>query len=152
MAIELIDVDDMKIGRGTGKRVGGKKYHKYIIALEKAKLVPFLKESLEKQGTIRLKTKDIVRELGGDFASKHSTSIYWGLKYILFHEGIVVTTGKHVDGDDVLVMREGTPEDKLPDSLTKGRFKEGEEPESEEPESEEPTEESEPGEEEDDDK
>ena len=133
MAIELVDVDDMRTGRGTGKRGGGGKYHKYTVAIEKAKLVPFLKESIKDKGTIRLKTKDVIKELGGDFASRHPTSIYWGLKYVLFHEGIVVITGKHVDGDEVLVMRMGTPEDKLPDSLTKGKeMKEGEEPESEE--------------------
>jgi hypothetical protein len=87
-----------------------------------------LKESIEEKGTIRVKNEDIKKEMGSEFAKKHGTSIYWGLKYVLFQEGIWVTTGKHNDGSDVLVMRSTVPEDKLPDSLTKGdKEKEGEE-------------------------
>jgi len=126
MAIELIEVDEMRTGRGGGKgKVKGQKYAKYRLAVQK--IVPFLKENIEKKETIRVKVDDLKKEMGKDFTSKHATSIYWGLKYSLFQEGIWVTTGKHTDGSDVLVMRDALPEDKLPDSLTKGVNKEGDE-------------------------
>lgn len=127
MSIQLVEPDDMRTGRGGGKgKVKGQKYAKYRLAVQK--IVPFLKESIKAKETIRVKTDDIKKEMGKDFTSKHTTSIYWGLKYSLFQEGIWVTTGKHTDGSDVLVLRDATPEDKLPDSLTKGSVgKEGDE-------------------------
>jgi hypothetical protein len=118
MVIELVEQNEMRTGRGGGGGKGAGKYSKYRLAIQK--IVPFLKESIEANGTIRAKTEDIKKEMGGEFAKRHGTSIYWGLKYSLFHEGIWVTTGKHNDGSEVLVMRDATPEDKLPDSLLKG--------------------------------
>ena len=110
--------EEIRKRRGGGTRGNGKKYTKYKLAIQK--IVPFLKENIEKKETIRLKSEDIKKEMGGEFAKRHATSIYWGLKYALFQEGIWVTTGKHTDGSDVLVLRDATSEDKLPDSLTKG--------------------------------
>lgn len=118
MTIPLVQVEEMRTARGGGRGKGAGKYAKYITAIQKS--VPFLKESIEKKGTIRVKSDDIKKEMGGEFVTRHSTSIYWALKYSLFQEGIWITTGKHVDGSEVLVMREATPEDKLPESLTKG--------------------------------
>lgn len=118
MPIQLVEAEAMKVGRGGGGKAKGEKYAKYRLTIKK--IVPFLKENIEKTETIRVKTDDIKKEMGGEFAKRHATSIYWGLKYALFHEGIWVTTGKHTDGSDVLVMRDATPEDKLPESLTKG--------------------------------
>lgn len=121
MVIELVEVTEMKIGRGGGGKTKGEKYSKYRVTIQK--IVPFLKENIEKKETIRLRVDDIKKEMGNDFAKKHATSIYWGLKYSLFQEGIWVTTGKHNDGSEMLVMRTATSEDKLPDSLTKGNEK-----------------------------
>jgi hypothetical protein len=122
MTIQLVDADAMKTGRGGGGKAKGQKYAKYRLAIQK--IVPFLKENIKANGTIRAKTEDIKKEMGSEFVTKHTTSIYWGLKYSLFQEGIWVTTGKHTDGSDVLVMRLALPDDKLPESLTKGGDKE----------------------------
>lgn len=129
MPIQLVEVDEMRTGRGGGGKAKGQKYAKYRLAIHK--IAPFLKENIEAKETIRVKTDDLKKEMGGEFATKHATSIYWGLKYTLFNEGIWVTTGKHTDGSDVLVMRSATPEDKLPDSLTKGGEKGDNDKESE---------------------
>lgn len=118
MAIQLIEPDAMRIGRGGGRGKSAGRYSKYKIAIQK--IVPFLKENIEKTETIRVKVDDLKKEMGGEFVKRHETSIYWGLKCSLFQEGIWVTTGKHNDGSAVLVMREATPEDKLPESLLKG--------------------------------
>lgn len=117
MAIELIDVGQMRVGRAGGRKGSGERYPKYKVAVQK--ILPFLKDSIQDKGTIRVKTEDIKKELGGDFANKHATSMYWGLKYVLFQEGVWVSTGQHTDGSDVLIMRSATEKDVLPDSLTK---------------------------------
>ena len=118
MAIPLVEAEEVRTGRGGGK-TKGEKYGKYGIAIQKT--VPWIKEQIagSKDGVIRIKTVDLSKEMGGDFAKKNPTSIYWGLKYVLFNEGIVVDTGTHKSGDKLLVMRLGTEEDKLPPSLQK---------------------------------
>lgn len=127
MAIELVEPDEMRTGRGTGRKASGEKYPKYKVAI--AKTVPWLKEQIAEKGTIRARTSDIAREMGQGFAGKHNTSMYWGLKYALFHEGIHVSNGKTTEDEPVLVMRATTPEDKLPPSLDK--FDKGKATESE---------------------
>ena len=120
MAIPLVEAEEVRTGRGGGK-TKGEKYGKYAIAIQKH--VPWIKEqiSTSKDGTIRIKAADLGKEMGGDFAKKNPTSLYWGLKYVLFNEGVVVDTGTHKSGDKLLVMRLGTEEDKLPPSLSKYR-------------------------------
>lgn len=119
MPIDLINDKDVKAGRGTGKKPRGigKKYENYRLAIEN--IVPFLKENLEKSknGIIRIKTNDIVKEMGDKFEHKHSTSIMWGLKFTLFNEGIMVRSGKHNDGDNLLIMTKRKENDTLPPSL-----------------------------------
>jgi hypothetical protein len=118
MAIPLVEADEVRTGRGGGK-TKGEKYGKYAVAVEKQ--VQWIKDAIgqSKDGSIRVKAVDLAKEMGGDFAKKNPTSIYWGLKYVLFNEGIVVDTGTHKSGDKLLVMRLGTEEDKLPPSLSK---------------------------------
>ncbi len=115
--IPLVQADDVRTGRGG--RTKGEKYGKYQIAIQGS--VPWIKEAISKSkdGTIRIKTTDLAKEMGGDFPKKNPTSIYWGLKYTFFHEGVVVDTGTHKSGDKLLLMRLATEDDKLPPSLSK---------------------------------
>lgn len=117
MDIKLFEAEDMKTGRGGGKRGTGEKYAKYKSAV--APHVAFLKEGIAaaKDGSIRVRVTDLAKAMG--MTGKHETSIYWGLKYTLFAEGIVVTTGQTKDNEPVLVMREKQEGDVLPASLTK---------------------------------
>lgn len=117
MDIKLFDADEMKTGRGGGKRGSGEKYGKYKSAI--APHLEFLRSGIEdsKDGTIRVKVEDLAKAMG--MPGKHETSIYWGLKYVLFSEDIVVTTGKTKHDEPVLVMRTKVEGDKLPDSLRK---------------------------------
>lgn len=118
MSIPLVEAEEVRTGRGGGK-TKGEKYGKYAIAIQKH--VSWIKDQIatSKDGTIRVKAADLGKEMGGDFAKKNPTSLYWGLKYVLFNEGVVVDTGTHKSGDKLLVMRLGTEEDKLPPSLSK---------------------------------
>lgn len=120
MTLLPVDINEIRTGRGGG-RGKGTKYGKYANAI--APYIDQLKELIEesKDGLVRLKSDDVKKQMGGEFTTKHPTSIYWGLKYSLFQKGIWVTAGKHISGSDLLVIRETTPEDKLPDSLTKIR-------------------------------
>ena len=117
MGITLVEAEEVKTGRGG--KTKGEKYGKYAIAVQKH--VNWIKDQIStaKDGVIRVKATDFGKEMGGEFAKKNATSLYWGLKYVLFNEGIVVDTGTHKTGDKLLIMRLGTPEDTLPPSLSK---------------------------------
>lgn len=82
-------------------------------------LVPYLKEQIEKaeDEVIIIKSKDIANIMGINFENKKPVTIYWGLKYSLFYQGICVETRTHRDGDKVLTMRMRTNDDELPESL-----------------------------------
>lgn len=117
MSIPLVEADDVRTGRGG--KTKGEKYGKYAVAISKS--VPWIKEEIEKSkdSVIRIKNSDIRKEMGGEFIKKNDTSIYWGLKYVLFQEGIVVETGTHANGNKLLLMRLANDNDRLPLSLSK---------------------------------
>jgi hypothetical protein len=114
--IPLVSVEEVQVGRGKTK---GEKYGKYAqaIAPNVRWLLDRIRESPD--GKIRVKVKDIAKVMGTDFEKKSDTAIYWGLKFVLFHEGIVVDTGTAKDKGKLLVMRQAAPDDKLPPSLAK---------------------------------
>lgn len=117
MAIELVEASEVS-GRGAG-RTKGEKYTKYAVAIHKS--IPWIKEEIgkAKDGIIRVRNEDIRNAMGGEFVKKNDNSVYWGLKYILFQEGIVVDTGTRVGGDKLLIMRLANDDDRLPPSLSK---------------------------------
>lgn len=117
MELQLFEPEDMKTGRGGGKRGTGERYTKYTSAI--GPHVTWLREQItgSKDGTIRVKVADLAKAIG--MTGKHETSIYWGLKYALFQNGVVVATGKTKDDSPVLVMREKKEGDTLPASLVK---------------------------------
>ena len=117
MVVPLVSIEEVQTGRGG--KTKGEKYGKYAQSI--ANDVPWLKDKIEESPDkkIRVKSKDIANAMGPEFAKKSDTAIYWGLKFVLFHEGIVVDTGTAKDKSKLLVMRTATPEDKLPPSLAK---------------------------------
>ncbi len=117
MAIELVEAEEVRSGRGG--KTKGEKYGKYAVAIQKH--IPWIKEQIggNPEGVIRIRAADMGKEMGGEFVKKNPTSIYWGLKYVLFQEGIVVDTGTHKTGDKLLIMRLGKEDDRLPQSLAK---------------------------------
>lgn len=117
MAVPLVSIEEVQTGRGG--KTKGEKYGKYAQSI--AKDVMWLKDQIAESPDkkIRIKVRDMANAMGGDFVKKSDTAIYWGLKFVLFHEGIVVDTGTAKDKSKLLVMRTGTPEDKLPPSLSK---------------------------------
>jgi len=117
MTIPLIEANEMITGRGGGKKKSGERYSKYKNAITPH--VEFLKDEVakSKDGNIRVLATDLAKTL--NMTGKHETSIYWGLKYVLFAEGLVVTTGQTKSNDAVLIIRERKEGDVLPTSLTK---------------------------------
>ncbi len=118
MTIPIIEASECVTRGGKGKTKGAK-YGKYIVAITPH--IAWIREEIEKSkdGIIRMKTNDLATEMGPIFVKKNPTSIYWALKYIMFHEGIVVDTGTSKLGDKLLLMRKATDEDTLPPSLNK---------------------------------
>ena len=120
--IPLIAPEEVKVGRGRTK---GEKYGKYAQAiaphvqwlLDRIKEAP---EGPDKKKRIMMKYTDIKKVLGSYFEKLSDKAIYWGLKFVLFHEGIWVEQGKMKDNTPLLVMRMATETDHLPPSLTAG--------------------------------
>lgn len=115
MDIPLVEPDDVKTRGGKTK---GEKYAKYAQAV--AKNLRWFKERIEESpdGKIRIRMSDVKKELGSSFDKLKDKAVYWGLRFVLFHEGLVVETGTHIEGDRLLIIRRGTPDDKLPPSLS----------------------------------
>ncbi len=140
--IPLINVDEVKSGRGGGKRSTGKKYGKYEL---KSSTIEYFKESIarNKDGIIRIKAQDIADELGlrirdgcgpgtnTGSGTIHPRSFYWGIRYTAWFKGLVVGTGQMKDGSPILTFRLKTVDDDLPPSLAKGVQKELEETDKE---------------------
>lgn len=106
--------------------------HKYIgtgdifakIGIAIAPYVQAMKNDIakSKDGYIRFLVKDITNvmvmtglKIG---MTGFENSVYWGLKYNLFLDGIVVTLGHTQDKEPVLVLRSRVESDVLPESLT----------------------------------
>lgn len=117
MVVPLVSVEEVQTGRGG--KTKGEKYGKYAQSI--AKDVQWLKDRIQESpdGKIRVKIRDMANTMGPEFDKKSDTAIYWGLKFVLFHEGIVVDTGTAKDKSKLLVMRYASPDDKLPPSLAK---------------------------------
>lgn len=64
-----------------------------------------------RDGVIRIRVEDLAKAIG--MTEKHLTSIYWDLKYTLFQEGIVVTTGRTRADEPILAMRKKMKGDTL---------------------------------------
>lgn len=87
------------------------RYRKYADAL--APHIDSIKRKIanSKDGTITMKAINMAKKLG--MLNRHKTSVYAGIKYILFYEGIIVATVT-VDGESMFVMRERNDKDRLP--------------------------------------
>jgi hypothetical protein len=112
--IELISADDVR-GRGNSKGKG--KYSKYREGL--GPHVDWFKEEIAKSadGKVRIKNSDILKMVGSG-VGKNPTSVYWGVRYTLFHDGLAVSQGTHRNGDSLLVIRTANDDDMLPTSLS----------------------------------
>jgi len=115
MAVTIIEAEEVRTRRGKTK---GEKYAKYAQAI--AKNIRWIKQQVNESpdGKIRLKVSDVKKDMGQAFEKLSDKAVYWGLRFVLFHEGLVVETGAHKDGDRLLMIRMGTPNDKLPHSLS----------------------------------
>lgn len=114
MDIELVSVDDVK-GRGNSKGKG--KYSKYREGL--GPHVDWFKEEIAKSadGKVRIKNSDILKIVGNG-VGKNPTSVYWGVRYTLFQDGLAVSQGTHRNGESLLVIRVANDDEVLPTSLS----------------------------------
>lgn len=112
--LELLGLADTKRRgiRGNGK------YFEYSEALKSTGLLDSIKELLLEREFIIVRNSDFAKKLGRRFTGKHPMSIYWGLKYTLFHAGIVCEERRHADDNGkLLFMRPKKDGDNLPPSL-----------------------------------
>ncbi len=87
------------------------KYSKYSQAL--GNHIEWIVENIKnsKDGCIRIRTNDFIKKLGSNFAVDHYRSIFTGLRYALFNEGIIIEIEKYID-DDIFIMRFANSNDK----------------------------------------
>ena len=87
------------------------KYSKYSDALSGH--IEWIIESIKnsKDDHIRIRVNDLTKEMGHNFTGRHYTSIFIGLRYALFKDGVIIDVGKHIDGDDIFTMRFANNED-----------------------------------------
>lgn len=124
--IKLVETNELKSGRGGGKKGSGERYSKYVEAV-RGGVAEWIADqvSSSKSGVIRVRTSDLAGacgmqlRVGKEGAGLHQTSLYWGFKYALFGEGYVVGTGRTKANEPVLVIRKKGDKDVLPESLRK---------------------------------
>jgi len=110
----LVSAEEMK-GKKDPKIMP---FRKYFDAVERTGMMKWIKESIEKRPdrTVVAKISDVAKEMGPAFEISHFTTIYTGLKYVLFQDDIMLGLGFHRDGDRVFIMKEKKQGDKLPSS------------------------------------
>ncbi len=101
------------------KDMGKTYFDKYAQAVRPKIL--WLKDAIAKSndGKIKLRIRDVAKSMGPEFEKKQDKAIYWGIRFVLFHEGIVVGQEKGKDGEELLIMRMATSKDVLPRSLAR---------------------------------
>lgn len=76
-----------------------------------------INKSPEKKAIYR--SIDIAKKMGPEYEKKHETSVYQGLLFVLFYEGIFVQQSTKTDsGESLLIMRFATEQDILPPNIT----------------------------------
>lgn len=113
MELELVGEEDLhkKMRQKT-------KNKRYDDALEKH--LSWIKEKIKqsKDGRIIIRTKELAKQLGPDFAGYSIATIYLSVKLSLWKKDIFVETGKHKkDNDDLLILRVKDEYDVLPARL-----------------------------------
>jgi len=123
--LNLVDEKDVKrrdIGKGSrkGNETGSGRtgvFANYTVALKS--VIPFLIREIDDIGEIRVKAKDIIKEMGREFERKNPSSLIYGIRYVLFQEGIFLEKEMaHKDGSTIYVLRDVKTGDKLPDYLS----------------------------------
>jgi len=134
--VELIREEDIKVKGGIEKKRKG--YKKYSDAVERIRLVAWVKEEIEKkpERMIVVKIDDVTKEMGPEFKKAGYQVMYQALKAILFQNGIFLSMATHKDGDKTFLLREVKKGDQLAPSylFIKQRIRQEEMPEIEEQE------------------
>lgn len=113
MTISLIDVGEVRVGRGGGNGKG--KYAAYKKAL--VDIVPIFKAGIKEKKEVAVGLYELAKEMGPNFEKLKESSLKWGIKYALFDEGIWTRSGTDKNNSILLVLRTATEKDVLPSSL-----------------------------------
>lgn len=111
--LEIVEKKDMQIRNRKDK------YQEYRLAM--VKLLPWLIDNIMDSENFRIVVlvDDLAKEMGVKFTTKSDQALYRGIRYVLFNESFNVEMGKSRSGKQVFVIKLGTEDDKLPQSLSK---------------------------------
>lgn len=122
--IPILEMSDVKTRSRCGK-TKSEKYGAYLRAVDES-LITWIFENIDASptGKLLIKVVDMAKQLGPEFEQLKETSIFWGLKFALWHHGISCSTTTHKEINPVtrkhymiIIMRRSKAGDKLPDSL-----------------------------------
>lgn len=124
LEIPILEMSDVKSRSRCGK-TKAEKYGAYMRAVE-GPIVKWVFANIDASpnGKLLVKVVDMGKALGPEFESLKEISVYWGLKFALWHHGISCSTTTHKDINPetrkhymIAIMRRSKTGDKLPDSL-----------------------------------
>lgn len=122
--ITVLEMSDVKSRSRCGK-TKAEKYGAYMRAVTED-LVQWCKTNIDASPNSKLLVKvvEMAKQLGPDFEMLKEISVFWGLKFALWHHGISCSSTQHKDINPatgkhfmIVIMRRSKANDKLPDSL-----------------------------------
>jgi len=118
MDVKLIDKTEIKIRRGDRRRKGAR-YGRYRTSIKS--ILPWLKKQIEESesGDIVVDPVEVGKDMGSDFDNLGAKTLFWGLKFALYFEGIecYLSTGRRCE--IYITMRFARSDYQLPPSLRK---------------------------------
>lgn len=125
--LELLGGDEVKSGRGGGKRGTGERYTKYTECIKKRGIDTWLKKAISKSkdGIARVRLAQLAEKCGRKLRTSprgpglSETALIWGYKYALWADGIKLYQGRTKKEEPVAIFELRNPDDKLPASLGK---------------------------------
>jgi hypothetical protein len=125
--LDLIDTDELKSGRGGGKKGTGERYTKYRDCIKKKKIDIWIKTKIQssKDGIVRVRLAQLAEKCGRKLRASaggpglSETGLFWGYKYVFWSEGIKTSQGRTKKEEPVAIFEIRSPDDRLPASLSK---------------------------------
>lgn len=125
--LDLIGTDELKSGRGGGKKGTGERYTKYRDCIKNKKIAVWIKNKIQssKDGIVRIRLAQLAEKCGRKLRASaggpglSETGLFWGYKYVFWPEGIKTSQGRTKKEEPVAIFELRTPDDRLPASLSK---------------------------------
>lgn len=125
--LDLIGTDELKSGRGGGKKGTGERYTKYRDCIKNKKIDVWIKNKIQssRDGIVRVRLAQLAEKCGRKLRVSaggpglSETGLLWGYKYVFWPSGIKTSSGRTKKEEPVAIFELRSPDDRLPASLSK---------------------------------